>query len=102
MCRGAGYGGGVAWSDGSSDGGSDGAAIGEDRFLESLMSLRRSAKSFGLDTAGTDFPDETPQHVRLSPLHPSAPLPTPASFVLLLRLVVQGVGGLPRMSYQGH
>lgn len=64
MCRAAGNeGGGAAWS----DSGSEGAPGGQDRFLESLMSLRRSAKSFGLDTAGTDFPAETPQHVRLPP-----------------------------------
>lgn len=57
------------WGDSSSSGGSDVAGGGAERFLDSLMSLRRSSKSFGLDTAGTDFPAGTPEHVRPRPPH---------------------------------
>lgn len=56
-------GGGGVWDDGSSSGGDAADASGE-RFMESLMSLRRSSNSFGLDTAGTDFPAGTLEHVR--------------------------------------
>eukprot|EP00892_Ulva_mutabilis_P001309 jgi/Ulvmu1/11179/UM072_0015.1 len=60
-----GVGAGGAWGDSSSSGGSSVAGGGPEQFLESLMSLRRSSASFGLETAGADLPAGTLDH----PMH---------------------------------